>query len=104
VSSSSSWCIIALRQIQQARQSSRSCVIAVQWIPLMLYTSIHGNASDDVLCFAVLLRRFEMGMLQERADLTERDLATYRHDVGTLRAERDHLVNQVGACCMWQQQ
>jgi hypothetical protein len=38
-----------------------------------------------------------MGMLQERADLTERDLATYRHDVGTLRAERDHLVNQVGA-------
>jgi hypothetical protein len=45
-----------------------------------------------------------MGMLQERADLTERDLATYRHDVGTLRAERDHLVNQVGACCTWQQQ
>ena len=48
-------------------------------------------------------RRFEMGMLQERADLTERDLATYRHDVGSLRAERDHLVNQVGAfavvCC-----
>ncbi|WIA41488.1 hypothetical protein OEZ86_008863 [Tetradesmus obliquus] len=39
--------------------------------------------------------RFEMGMLQERADLTERDLATYRHDVGTLRAERDHMVNQV---------
>jgi len=37
-----------------------------------------------------------MGMLQERADLTERDLATYRHDVGTLRAERDHMVNQVG--------
>jgi hypothetical protein len=47
--------------------------------------------------FVVCWRRYEMGMLQERADLTERDLATYRHDVGTLRAERDHLVNQVGA-------
>lgn len=36
-----------------------------------------------------------MGMLQERHDLTERDLATYRNDVGALRAERDHLANQV---------
>lgn len=52
----------------------------------------------NVTCSGVP-RRFEMGMLQERHDLTERDLATYRQDVGTLRAERDHLANQV---CAWQ--
>jgi hypothetical protein len=36
-----------------------------------------------------------MGQLQERHDLTERDLASMRHDVGQLTAERDHLANQV---------
>lgn len=36
-----------------------------------------------------------MGQLQERHDHAERDLATARHDIGTLTAERDHLANQV---------
>jgi hypothetical protein len=36
-----------------------------------------------------------MGQLQERHDHAERDLATVRHDIGTLTAERDHLANQV---------
>lgn len=39
-----------------------------------------------------------MGQLQERHDHAERDLATVRHDIGTLTAERDHLANQVRAC------
>lgn len=46
-----------------------------------------------VLCCA--MPRFEMGQLQERHDHAERDLATARHDIGTLTAERDHLANQV---------
>jgi hypothetical protein len=39
-----------------------------------------------------------MGQLQERHDHAERDLATARHDIGTLTAERDHLANQVCVC------
>lgn len=40
--------------------------------------------------------RFEMGQLQERHALAERDLAAARHELGQLGAERDHLANQVG--------
>jgi hypothetical protein len=52
-----------------------------------------------VLCHAVLCcARFEMGQLQERHDHAERDLATVRHNMSTLTAERDHLANQVCVC------